>query len=255
MSGVFEVCVPAAPLYRKASRRSPLETQLVYGEVFKASQVKRGWAAGQAQSPMENSPFPGYAGHIPMAYLRALDTQPNVIITALSAPIFKTADIKSPVQGMWPMNARFVGRLEEDFFVTDQGAIHRRHARHIEQSPTETDYVAIAERHIGRPYIWGGVVSDGLDCSGLVQSSLRAAGRDAPRDSADQEHMGADIPNGKELRRGDLVFWKGHVGIMQDGRNLLHANAFHMSVASEPLETAIARISEPVTGFRRIDKT
>jgi cell wall-associated NlpC family hydrolase len=61
--------------------------------------------------------------------------------------------------------------------------------------------------------------------------------------------------DGTDLRRGDLVFWKGHVGMMQDGVTLLHANAHHMAVESEPLAGAIFRIeasgSGKPTAFRR----
>ena len=250
--------MPVMPLYRRASRQSPLETQLIRGEVFAVHDVKRGWAAGQAQSPITGSPYSGYKGFVPIKYLQPFTSPPNVIVTALCAPAFKAADIKSPVKALWPMNARCKGALVRDFYETDAGFLHQKHVRLIDKSPLEGDFVTIAERHVGRPYIWGGVVSDGLDCSGLVQASLRATGQDAPRDSGDQEGMGRAVGEGKTLRRGDLIFWKGHVGIMQDAERLLHANAFHMAVASEPLVTATKRIAnsgQQITNRRRLSIT
>jgi cell wall-associated NlpC family hydrolase len=116
------------------------------------------------------------------------------------------------------------------------------------------DWVAIAEKLVASPYKWGGRCAWGLDCSALVQLALAAGGIDAPRDSGLQHHIGSGIHDLLQLQRGDLVFWLGHVGIMQDGKNLLHANAYHMAVASEPLGDAIARIAitaGPVTALRR----
>jgi cell wall-associated NlpC family hydrolase len=111
------------------------------------------------------------------------------------------------------------------------------------------DPAAVALSFLGAPYQWGGRESLGLDCSGLVQQALYACGQACPRDSDMQAALGQAVERGA-LRRGDLVFWKGHVGMMLDGERLLHANAFHMQVQVEPLAQAIARIGEP-TAYRR----
>src|SRR5205814_1781762 len=91
----------------------------------------------------------------------------------------------------------------------------------------------------------------GLDCSGLVQVALEFAGRRLPRDTDLQEKAItttieplADLSN---LRRGDLVFWDGHVGIMLDHMRLLHATSAFMQVVIEPLHEAVRRI-EPIGG-------
>jgi cell wall-associated NlpC family hydrolase len=110
----------------------------------------------------------------------------------------------------------------------------------------EPDFVAVAERFLGVPYLWGGKTSLGVDCSGLVQVALTACRIACPRDSDMQEQaLGAPVSTDAgftNLRRGDLIFWKGHVAIVRDAETLLHANAFHMAVAIEPLAAAIARI-------------
>jgi cell wall-associated NlpC family hydrolase len=127
------------------------------------------------------------------------------------------------------------------------------------------DFVTVAEQLVGTPYVWGGKTRQGLDCSGLVQTALHAAGLEAPRDSDMQmAELGAPIevpsdPGGpapsSSLERGDLVFWTGHVGILTDGVTLLHANAHHMAVTVEPLAGAVGRIARsgsPIAAIKRI---
>jgi cell wall-associated NlpC family hydrolase len=121
-------------------------------------------------------------------------------------------------------------------------------SRHLtEVTKPARDFVSVAERFLGTPYLWGGRSRLGLDCSALVQLSLAAAGVDAPRDSdMQQAELGTTvlIPADLEgLQRGDLVFWPGHVAIMSDAVMMVHANAHHMAVAIEPLEAATRRIS------------
>jgi cell wall-associated NlpC family hydrolase len=114
----------------------------------------------------------------------------------------------------------------------------------------ESDFAAVAQRFVGAPYVWGGKTASGIDCSGLVQVALQAAGVEAPRDTDMQEAALGKIVN--DVQRGDLVFWKGHVGVMLDETQILHANAHHMAVAIEKLADAIARIDHPVTSIKRL---
>jgi hypothetical protein len=125
--------------------------------------------------------------------------------------------------------------------------------------PTGEWIVKLARRYLHAPYLWGGKSSLGLDCSGLAQLAFDAAGIPVPRDSDMQERsvgrLVGNAPDPAGLRRGDLVFWKGHVGLMQSATELLHANGFHMMVVSEPLSVAVERIAAkgggPVTSIRR----
>jgi cell wall-associated NlpC family hydrolase len=138
------------------------------------------------------------------------------------------------------------------------GFVFAAHLREI--GSLESDFVTVAERLLGTPYLWGGRTSLGLDCSGLVQTALAAAGVQAPRDSDMQEaQLGRAVeikPELSGLRRGDLVFWKGHVGIMLDPTRLLHANGHTMTVSVEPLAAAEERIRTrsygPITSIKRL---
>jgi len=158
------------------------------------------------------------------------------------------------VQQMLPAGARVSGTAEGDFLAVDGGFVHQRHVRAIDD--TEQDWVAVAERYLGAPYVWGGR-GLGVDCSGLVQMALAACGIAAPRDTDQQaEAVGEALGDNAALRRGDILFFPGHVGLMVDGERLIHANAHAMAVTIEPLDDVVARLrdthEQPVTGRRRI---
>src|SRR4029077_6379881 len=119
----------------------------------------------------------------------------------------------------------------------------------------QPDFVAVAERFVGTPYLWGGKTSLGLECPALVQISMQAAGLSCPRDSDMQELALGKLSSLASLRRGDLVFWKGHVAIARDPENLIHANAHHMAVAIEPAAEGIPRIKamgSEITAVKRV---
>jgi cell wall-associated NlpC family hydrolase len=168
---------------------------------------------------------------------------------------FAGPDIKLPPAAALPMGARLaVARQDERFAVTALGW----HVPAVHLAPLkmrQPDFVAVAERFVGTPYLWGGKTSLGLDCSGLVQVSLQAAGMRCPRDSDMQELALGKLSSLAGLRRGDLVFWKGHVAIAIDPDTLIHANAHHMLVGVEPAADAITRIrtsGSEITSVRRI---
>ena len=147
-----------------------------------------------------------------------------------------------------------IARQDERFAVTAAGW----HIPILHLAPLKTkqpDFVAVAEQFFGAPYLWGGKTSLGIDCSGLVQVALQACGIACPRDSDMQEDALGKPVSLSALRRGDLVFWKGHVAIARDGATLIYANAHHMAVAIEPAAEAIARIKaagSDVASVRRI---
>ena len=246
------VTAPRTWLLRKPSKSAPQETELLFGFEFRIDQLKKNWAYGQATSPLSQD-VPGYTGWVRRKNLAENAALRTHYISALKAPIFKKADIKSRVKGLLHMGAQINAARISDIFVelSSGGYIHRKHLQPLGRY-VETDYVKIAEAHMELPYVWGGVSTDGLDCSGLVQSALRAVGKDCLRDASQQEEsLGSVLKNTVALKRGDLVFWPGHVGIMSDGETLLHANAFHMKVAEERFNTARNRIGEPRT-IRRL---
>jgi len=250
---VRQVGHPATPLWARPDAREGWATQVLFGELVTVYEEKYGWAWVQLARD-------GYVG-----YLRARALSPQVKrsthkVRAPGTYLYASANAKALPGPHLSMTALLCvaetgptfSRLSEGGFVP---------ARHIaELDRFAPDFVAAAERFVGTPYVWGGKTRLGLDCSGLVQVAMHAAGRDCPRDSDMQlAELGRDVAirgDLEGLQRGDLVFWKGHVGTMTDGFLLLHANAHHMAVVVEPLRAAVERIARaglPVAAIRRIE--
>jgi cell wall-associated NlpC family hydrolase len=139
-----------------------------------------------------------------------------------------------------------VAGAEGAFAATPRGFVPRAHLRSGGDRPG--DPAAVALRFLGVPYLWGGNSRDGLDCSGLVQAAMLACGRPCPGDS-DLQRAAFAAATGAP-RRGDLLFWAGHVAMALDAATIIHANAHHMAVADEPLATAVARIGPPAAQAR-----
>jgi cell wall-associated NlpC family hydrolase len=250
---VYEVIDATAPLRQAPSPDAPLDTEALKGERVIVHETEEGWARGKLEAD-------GYAGFLPASALAAPGAPPTHKVAALRTLVFPGPSIKLPPLEALPLGARLaVARTEGAFAVTPAGGyLPARHLAAIKEM--ESDFVAVAQRFLGAPYLWGGKTSLGLDCSGLVQVALTACGIPCPRDSHMQEKalgraLAPAIDLG-ELRRGDLLFWHRHVAIVRDATSLIHANAFHMAVAVEPIEAAIARIrtaGSEVTSFRRLD--
>jgi cell wall-associated NlpC family hydrolase len=246
---IYEVIEPQAPLRREPRPDAPLETEALKGERVTIYDTNgEGWAWGQLASD-------GYVGWLPDNALTPPGAAPTHKVTALRTLVFAGPSIKQPPLEALPLGARLViARIKDRMAVTPSGAyVPATHIALIDQN--ETDFVAVAERFLGAPYLWGGKTALGLDCSGLVQVALTACGISCPRDSDMQEAVLGTAVSADPLKRGDLVFWKGHVAIVRDRDSLIHANAYHMAVAIEPIAAAAARIRDAgseIAGVRRL---
>lgn len=237
------------------------DRQLLRGELFCVLDEQDGLTFGFAEKD-------GYCGWMNAGDLTATptDTPTHRIIASHSygktTPGLKTMGQITPlslgtrltvleeVDG-WARVAWSNGATPQDLFVP------RQHLAAIDT--LDNDPVAVAERLVGAPYLWGGDSSFGIDCSGLVQIALHSCGQTCPRDSDMQETLGTALPPGTPPERGDLMFWKGHVAWVSDPETILHANAHAMAVAYEPITQAVARIESqgdgPVTRLARLSSS
>ncbi|MFI5013152.1 MAG: C40 family peptidase [Hyphomicrobiales bacterium] len=247
----MRVVAPSAPLRRAPGNEAVLDTEALFGESVDVYEIAGGFAWGQLSSD-------DYVGYLPAAGLGAPVGRPTHRVAALRTYGFPGPSIKLPASHLLSMGSLIEAKGEDgSFLVTAEGLyLWATHLAPLDAAVQ--DYVAVAERFLGTPYLWGGRTSLGLDCSALVQLAMNAAGLACPRDSDMQERIGEPVATGDDLsglERGDRVHWKGHVGIMTDGVGLLHANGFHMQVEIETLRQARDRISRagggPITGVRR----
>lgn len=256
------VCVAAAPVTARPDGMAAMTTQLLFGERVRVCEDDGHWAWGQSE-------LDGYVGYLPSAALDAPELlgapAPSHRVAVPSTHVYAEPDFKARPGAALPYGARLAvaeslpraaGRQVAFAALASGGFVPEAHLAPL--AAPAADWAAEAARLIGSPYLWGGRSSLGIDCSGLLQVALQAAGIPCPRDTDQQEAaLGRPLPRGARPARGDLVFWKGHVGILESGGRLLHANIHHMAVVSEPLAEAKRRIRASggggVTATRRLD--
>ena len=253
----MRVTQPVAALMGPAQDgRRKRERELVLHEVFEALEDRDGWVFGYAARD-------GFVGYMRRDHLAEVAIRPTHVVSVRQSyltpePVLKNAADMLPISLGSAFEVASVsedGRWSEVVTQTGLAWVPTGHLRPVDQ--IEDDPVTVAERFLGTPYHWGGNSGFGIDCSGLVQAGLLACGIDCPGDSDLQEAaLGDTLADDAPLRRGDLLFWKGHVAWVAGDTLLLHANSHHMAVAYEPADAAIARIARqgdgPVTRRARI---
>jgi cell wall-associated NlpC family hydrolase len=250
------IAVAVADVRKAPQPDAGVNTQFLHGDDVLVFDAADGWAWVQGERD-------GYVGYVEQSALGGRDHAATHIVSVPRTFVYPGPDLRFPVAGRLSMGSAVTvtdtaeTRGTQYALLPSGQAVIVRHLRPIGEHAA--DFVSVAETFLETPYLWGGVSGFGIDCSGLVQLSLRMAGKDVLRDSDMQAtSLGHPLdpgPDFSNLRRGDFVFWKGHVAIMTDGKNMIHANGHTMTVSREALADAITRIGYLYggpTGFRRL---
>lgn len=247
-----QVALPVAPLRPRPESTAGIDTELLFGETVRIFDRKDGWA-------WVKSDCDDYVGYLPETVLASASSPATHVVAVPRTFAYSGGDLKTPAAFSLSIGSRLTIFGESEtrgtryLTLEDGQSVVAGHCLPVDTAASD-DYVAVAARFLETPYLWGGRSGFGLDCSALVQLSMMMTRRAAPRDS-DMQAVGLGTPiDREELIRGDLVFWKGHVAIMEDERTILHANGHTMSVAREGLDAAIERIGwlyQQPTGYRR----
>ena len=230
----YQVNVPFVDLL--GSPDGKRNRQLIYGSKVKYFSAAKGWAFIQ-------NTYDNYVGYVPESTI-ASETQKTHIVTAPLAHVFMEPNIKSQNIEILPLAARVSGEvLENGFLETELGWISVLQLKR--KTEISKDPVEVSKLLQNAPYLWGGNTTLGIDCSGLIQISLLLCGIDCPGDSDQQMNtLGQNIDIGSPRKKGDIIFWKGHVAWALNERQILHANAYHMATVIEEANEAIERIKK-----------
>jgi cell wall-associated NlpC family hydrolase len=236
-----QIAAPTAPIRTAPRFDAPLATEALCGELVTVYEFRQGWAWLQLHDD-------GYVGYTTVDCLSSVVEENTHRISARLTYLYPVPDIKQPPITKLSFSATVApaGQLEGRFIEISRGGfVFADHLVGIRERAK--DFVRVAEQFVGVPYLWGGKTPLGIDCSGLVQIALRAAGIPCLRDS-DMQMQSAGEPldpsNPEAIQRGDLLFWKGHVAIAQSVDWMLHASGHHMQVVVEPIRRAMERMAE-----------
>ena len=248
---IKHIVLRSAPLYAVADSAAELETECLYGEQFDVSRREHSFSFGCLLTD-------GYQGWVPTTALGELPAATHRVLAPASwvrvEETIKSRELLPLSMGSWVMVKHQADAIScVALPCNTYGYIPASHIVALDKK--QHDWVSVAESLLGVPYLWGGRTHSGLDCSALVQLAAQSAQIMLPRNSSQQQLEGSPLDSAKQLQRGDLVFWNRHVGVMQSDTLLLHANAHHMQVVSEPLQTATQRIAEKegaITAMKRL---
>ncbi len=176
----MHVCVGTADLRHAPAPDAPLDTQALFGEDVMLYEDHEGW--GWVQLARD-----GYVGYMSMAALAEGRRKPTHRVTVNRSFVYPGPDLKFSVRDALPLGAVVRVRATKGGFAQIDDAAFVFSGHLLPSGERSQDFVAVAERLLHAPYLWGGKTSLGIDCSGLVQISLAAAGFDAPRDTDLQE--------------------------------------------------------------------
>lgn len=251
----MQVKAAIIPLRPAPDATTGVDTVLLYGEAFDVYDSAEGWCWGQA-------PRDGYVGYVPAAALSAELFAPTHTVAVPTTHLYREPSMKTePVAALWMTSlvspTAFHPTNSEGVAFAEVGGMFVPSKHLVAIDDLAEDFVTVAEMFLNTPYVWGGKTAAGVDCSGLIQVALARTGVSAPRDTDMLQSAGVPVDRRNDFRRGDILFWKGHMGVMVNAETLLHATAFSMSTIYEPVAVTRERIETglglPLLAVRRLD--
>jgi len=256
INSILQIAKPSTSMMSKPNGKSNLKSEALFGESFLILEIHSHWAFGKLQTD-------NYLGWIKLSNLGSMPRATHRI-KALRTIMFSKPDIKSHPISYLPLGSLISITSHDQLWAeviydnikrSKKGYVYKKHIQY--KSIVNQDWISTAELLIGTPYKWGGRNSISLDCSALVQLSLATANIKFPRDTKDQSmFVSKEIKNIKNIKRGNLIYWPGHVAIAQNSKNIIHANAHHMMVTEEEIEMASKRIESecgPISKIKVIE--
>lgn len=243
---VYKVITPTAEVRSTPDTealRGKIETQLLMGETFNVTEDLGDWLRGTCTHD-------GYPGYVEKKYLTREFAAATHIVTAQRSHLYRDDSIKSPIRDTIGMGCQLTIVAENEKFAKLDNGLYISNA-HIAPLSAREDFVEVAKRLLETPYVWGGRSGLGIDCSGLVQIALARTGLAVGRDCDQQDTViGRDVTKDNR-QRGDIVYFPGHVGIMLDATQILHADSISMKTVIQPLDE-VATSRGGITVARRI---
>ncbi len=234
-------------VYSKRSTKSSLVTQLLYGDTFKKLQQKGSWI----KIKNDSDSYVGYIKHnkFPQNHLNTHK------IFVLSANLYSKPNITYKIKKKLSFGSKIkVTKKEKNFFKFESLWIKKKDLKEINFKTK--DYFKYIKKFINVRYKWGGKHFTGVDCSGLIQLFLNFNNKFCSRDTKDQIKYFKKKIKLHNIKKNDLIFWKGHVALALSKKNLIHAYGPYKKVVIMPIKKTIDRIYKTanlkVTGIRRI---
>ncbi len=219
-------------IYKKPSKFSEVISQIIYGEKFKILSKNNEWLKIKVS-------FDNYIGYIKNTkYIDKIN--PNYKVKNLRAKIFKKPNVGT--KDWLTFGSKLTAIDENNSYIKIQKNkwIKKKDIKKIDHK--EKNFVHIFKKFLKVKYVWGGKTYNGIDCSALLQIFYHYNNLFYPRDTKDQIKYSKGKLKKAKYKKGDIIFWKGHVAMCLNSRELIHAYGPEKKVLIMPINQTINRI-------------